>query len=88
MTMPKSEHREKPLPLILLAILMIGGGIGYLVCSNQPQADKKILKFSGRIEGYETDIGVKRSGRIELINVREGAAVKKGQKLIKLDDSQ
>jgi HlyD family secretion protein len=42
---------------------------------------------SGRIEGYETEIGVKRSGRIEEVTVREGAFVKKGQKLIRLDDS-
>ncbi|WP_242053671.1 biotin/lipoyl-binding protein [Nostoc sp. FACHB-888] len=53
----------------------------------QPQPRADILKVSGRIEGYETEIGVKLSGRIESIAVREGAAVKKGEKLIKLDNS-
>jgi HlyD family secretion protein len=53
----------------------------------QPQKAENLLKLSGRIDGYETDIGVKRSGRIVSIAVREGAVVKNGQELIKLDDS-
>ncbi|MFO5493872.1 MAG: HlyD family secretion protein [Cuspidothrix sp.] len=82
----KQQKGKKPVPL-LLGLLVVGGGIVYAVWQNQPQGAADILKLSGRIEGYETEIGVKRSGRIESIVVREGAEVKKGQELIKLDDS-
>lgn len=82
----KQQKGKKSVPL-LLGLLVVGGGIVYAVWRNQPQEAADILKLSGRIEGYETEIGVKRSGRIESIVVREGAEVKKGQALIKLDDS-
>ena len=85
--LPRKEQRRKiPIPLLLMAVLA-ACGIGYTIWRLQPQGAGTVLFVSGRIEGYETDIGVKRSGRIESIVVREGAAVKKGQKLIKLDNS-
>ncbi|MCP6761051.1 MAG: efflux RND transporter periplasmic adaptor subunit [Fischerella sp. CENA71] len=83
----KEKQRKKPIPLII-GLLLLVSGIGYGVWRwLQPPITEDILKFSGRIEGYETEIGVKRSGRIETISVREGVAVKKGQQLIQLDDS-
>lgn len=83
----KEKHRKKPIPLII-GLLLLVSGIGYGVWRwLQPPITEDILKFSGRIEGYETEIGVKQSGRIETISVREGVAVKKGQQLIQLDDS-
>ncbi|SRR5579883_635245 len=85
--LPKQQSPKKPIPLLIMAVLIACGGIGYAMWRLQPQPAVNVLKLSGRIEGYETEIGVKRSGRIESITVREGAAVKKGQKLIKLDDS-
>ena len=80
------QHRKKPIPLLIGGLLIVGG-IGYAVWHSQPQGTVNLLQVSGRIEGYETEIGIKRSGRIESILVREGAAVKKGQELIKLDDT-
>ncbi|MCC5637412.1 HlyD family efflux transporter periplasmic adaptor subunit [Nostoc sp. CHAB 5844] len=82
----KQQRRKKPIPLLIGALLVIGG-IGYAVWLNRPQGTADVLKVSGRIEGYETEIGVKRSGRIESIAMREGTVVKKGQELIKMDDS-
>jgi HlyD family secretion protein len=84
---PKQQRRKKPIPMLLVAVVAVAGGFGYAVWRLQPQPVADVLKVSGRIEGYETEIGVKRSGRIESIAVREGAAVKKGQELIRLDDS-
>jgi HlyD family secretion protein len=83
----KLERRKKPIPLILAVLLLVGGISAYLIWLNQPRNDANVLKVNGRMDGYETDISVKRSGRIEMITVREGVAVKKGQQLIKLDDS-
>ncbi|MCC5644419.1 efflux RND transporter periplasmic adaptor subunit [Nostoc sp. CHAB 5824] len=82
----KQQRRKKPIPL-LIGVLLVVGGIGYAVWRSQPQVSANVLQVSGRIEGYETEIGIKRSGRIESIAVREGVAVKKGQKLIKLDNT-
>lgn len=80
------EKKKKPIPLIIGVILIISS-IFYAVWQNHSTVPVNILKVSGRIEGYETEIGVKRAGRIEAINVREGVAVKKGQELIRLDDT-
>lgn len=82
----KPQRSKKPIPLLIGGVLVVVG-IGYAVWRSQPQASVNILQVSGRIEGYETEIGIKRSGRIESIVVREGAAVKKGQELIKLDNT-
>ncbi|MDZ8183891.1 MAG: efflux RND transporter periplasmic adaptor subunit [Nostoc sp. ChiSLP02] len=82
-SLTKQRH-GKPIPLLIAGLLLVGG-IGYAWWRSQPQESLNVVQVSGRIEGYETEIGVKRSGRIESIAVREGAAVKKGQKLIELD---
>jgi HlyD family secretion protein len=44
------------------------------------------LKLSGRIEGYETDIGAKTGGRVDFVAVREGDEVKKGQLVVRIND--
>lgn len=82
----KQQRRLPPIPLLLVAVLACAG-IGYVIWRLQPQPRADVIPVNGRIEGYETEIGVKQSGRIEWIGVREGAAVKKGQKLIELDGS-
>ncbi|NWF60992.1 MAG: HlyD family efflux transporter periplasmic adaptor subunit [Fischerella sp.] len=83
----KQKGRKKPIPL-LVGVLLLASAIGYTAWRLQPQTPENLLRFSGRIEGYETGIGVKRVGRIESIAVWEGSAVKKGQQLIQLDDSE
>ncbi|MEA5549946.1 HlyD family efflux transporter periplasmic adaptor subunit [Anabaena cylindrica UHCC 0172] len=83
--LPSKKPRKKPIFLLLGLVVLAGGA--YAIWHNRPQIAANLLKVSGRIEGYETEIGVKRSGRIISIDVREGASVKKGQELIRLDDS-
>lgn len=46
------------------------------------------LKLSGRIEGYETDLGARIGGRVAEVTVREGERVKAGQLLVRLDDDE
>ncbi|MBD3880638.1 efflux RND transporter periplasmic adaptor subunit [Phormidium tenue FACHB-886] len=72
--------------LLPLGIVAIGGGVAAWYFLSRPQTGD--LEFSGRIEGYETDVGTKASGRIEEVTVREGAEVKQGQLLAKLDDEE
>jgi HlyD family secretion protein len=46
------------------------------------------LELSGRIEGYETDVGAKIPGRVNFVAVREGDRVQKGEVIAKLDDAE
>ena len=85
---PSKQQKGKKLIPLFLGLLVIGSGFSYKKWFNIPNKSVNILKISGRIEGYKTEIGIKRSGRIESITVREGAYAKKGQVLIKLDDSK
>ncbi|MBW4563546.1 MAG: efflux RND transporter periplasmic adaptor subunit [Mojavia pulchra JT2-VF2] len=73
--------------LIPLGLLLTGIGIStsYFISS---RSDANTLRVSGRIEGYETDIGAKVAGRIESVAVREGDQVGKGQVIVKLDDAE
>ncbi|MBX9258502.1 efflux RND transporter periplasmic adaptor subunit [Desmonostoc muscorum CCALA 125] len=81
----KVRPRLLSLPSLLVVVLALAAGIGYTIWRSQGQPRTDVIHVNGRMEGYETEIGVKRGGRIEWIGVREGTAVKKGQRLIKLD---
>lgn len=72
--------------LIPLGLLIAGvaGSVWYFSQTPQNQA----LELSGRIEGYETDIGAKTAGRITFIAVREGDKVYKGQVLVRQQDDE
>lgn len=72
------------LPLLLIGI--VGVGVGTRIWRSQPEAD--FLELSGRIEGYETDIGAKVGGKVESIAVREGDRVTQGQVLVQLEDAE
>ena len=72
------------LPLLLIGI--IGVGVAIRIWRSQPQED--FLELSGRIEGYETDIGAKVGGKVESIAVREGDRVTQGQVLAQLESTE
>lgn len=79
---PKRSLRRF-LPVLLV---LVGAGAAAWYFLSRPQSNE--LEFSGRFEGYETDVGAKVAGRIIEVTVREGAEVKQGQLLIKLDDDE
>jgi HlyD family secretion protein len=79
---PKSNLR----PLLVVGLLAIGIAGGWWYYSTRPKAGP--LQLSGRIEGYETDIGAKVTGRIDFVAVREGDPVKKGQVIVRMDDAE
>jgi HlyD family secretion protein len=53
-----------------------------------PAAPQTQLPLSGRFEGYQSDLGAKVGGRVVWVAVREGALVRAGQALVRLDDAQ
>jgi HlyD family secretion protein len=79
-----SSHRWLWL-FIGVAIAVIAVGVGYWLL--RPK-NNNTIQFSGRIEGYETDVSTKGAGRVEVVTVREGATVTKGQLLVRLDDDE
>jgi HlyD family secretion protein len=83
---PKSRHRVSPKLLIPIGLLVAGiaGTSWYLLSPPQVQP----LQVSGRIEGYETNIGAKFAGRIDYIAVREGDEVRQGQVIVRMDDDE
>lgn len=84
---PLPKAKRKPKPLLALPIVLALGGIGYGIWQFLPRSANPNLRLSGRIEVYETNLGVKRSGRVESVAVREGAAVQQGQVLVTMDDT-
>jgi len=67
--------------LVILALLAYAGWNFFLTLA---EAGK--LKVSGRVEGYETNVGAKIPGRVDFIAVREGDLVKVGQLIVRLND--
>jgi HlyD family secretion protein len=80
---PKKKGPPKPLLILLAAALIFGGYKGWVYF--QPK-NMDQLRVSGRIEGYETNVGAKIAGRVDFIKVREGAVVHKGELIVKLSD--
>ncbi|MGA7932755.1 MAG: efflux RND transporter periplasmic adaptor subunit [Kovacikia sp.] len=84
-----AKHRRKLNPRFLVAggvLAFVGAGVTIWYFLSRPI--EQGLRVSGRIEGYETDVGAKTGGRINSIAVREGDRVKAGQVLVRIDDSE
>lgn len=90
LTTSHKNYRKLPKKLRILFPLMlvglIGVGVATLVWRSPPEED--FLELSGRIEGYETDVGAKVGGRVEFITVREGDRVTQGQILARLESTE
>lgn len=83
----KKKGKPSPRLLIPIALLLIGAGVTTWFFLS-PHSETNALRLSGRIEGYETDVGAKVAGRIESVAVREGDVVRKNQVIVKLDDAE
>lgn len=80
------KRKAKLRLLIPLGLVAIGGGIAAWFWFHRPESPH--LELSGRIEGYESDVGAKVAGRVEEVTVREGAEVSQGELLVRLDDAE
>jgi HlyD family secretion protein len=72
--------------LVPLLVVMAAIGVGVRYWLTRP--DDSVIALSGRIEGYDTDLGAKVGGRIAAVTVREGDAVQAGQVIARLDDAE
>lgn len=81
------SKRKFPFFLIPLGLLLAGVGVTtWHFLSLPPPASA--LRVSGRIEGYDTDIGAKVAGRVNFVAVREGDEVRKGKLIVRQDDAE
>ena len=84
-----TAHPEPKRMLIAVAILVIVSviGLAYLFFSwTNTGSQASRLQVSGRIEGYETNIGPKIGGRVDQISHREGELVKRNELLVQISD--
>lgn len=87
---PPSSQRRRLLFVLAGAILLATLVLVAVVVSRAvwPAAIPATLAMSGRLEGYQSDLGAKVGGRVMWVAVREGAVVHTGQVLVRLDDAQ
>ncbi len=90
---PGAPSEERPPRSRVLRILVIAGVVmGLLliwkVFFANPRLPASIVAVSGRIEGDDSAVAPKTSGKIIEITVREGDSVKAGDVLARLDDAQ
>jgi HlyD family secretion protein len=88
---PQPERSGPPKALIaagVLAVLMVAGYFAWRAFFASPEVPENIVALSGRIEGDDSAVSPKASGRILEINFREGDSVKAGDVIAVLDDPQ
>src|SRR6478672_3947097 len=86
--MPK---KRVPKVIGILAVILIIGAAVFLTwwfLIRKPPVPKNIITLSGRIEGDDSVVASKTSGRTREIRVREGDVVKAGDVIAILDDEQ
>lgn len=85
---PQKKGIKKKLRILIpIGLLAIAAGFGVYQWLSGSENDD-IIELSGRIEGYETDLGAKVGGRVESVAVREGDTVQQGQVIARLDDAE
>lgn len=83
---PQQNLKAKLKFIIPLLLLLIAAGFGMRY--GLTRSEDAAIELSGRIEGYETDLGAKVGGRVAEITVREGDRVTSGQIIARLDDAE
>jgi membrane fusion protein YbhG len=82
-----SANRRRRVIVALLLLGLAGFGVWRLVLARSA-APPGVIQVSGRIEGDDSAVAAKTSGRIREITVREGDEVEAGQIIALLDDEQ
>src|SRR6516162_3427140 len=73
---------------VILALVLALGFLAWWFFIRQPRVPNNVITLSGRIEGDDSTVAAKTSGRIREIRKREGDTVKAGDVIAELDDEQ
>jgi HlyD family secretion protein len=88
-TAAKSKaQRSGVVRIFIIVAVVIAALLVWKVFFSTPSLPGSIVALSGRIEGDDSAVAPKTSGKILEITVREGDTVKSGQVLARLDDAQ
>src|SRR5580704_10525857 len=87
---PQSEKKRggPPKPLIILVVLAALGFGAWKLFFSKAELPGNVIALSGRIEGDDSAVSPKTTGRILEIHYREGDTVKAGDIIAVLDDEQ
>jgi HlyD family secretion protein len=85
---PRSLARRIIVPLVIVLILAAAGFGIWRVFFYVPPLPANVVPLSGRIEGDDSAVSPKTSGRILEVRVREGDSVTSGEIIAVLDDEQ
>jgi len=85
---PPAKRGGPPRPLIVLVLLAAVGFGAWKLFFDKQEVPANIVALSGRIEGDDSAVSPKTTGRILEIHYREGDTVKAGDIIAVLDDQQ
>ena len=86
---PARRPRRRLILAAAIVLLLIGAGVtAWWFLLAPPALPPGVIAVSGRVEGDDSAIASKTSGRIREITVREGDVVKAGDVIAVLDDEQ
>ncbi len=80
--------RSRVVRILLIAAVVVAGLVIWKVFFATPSLPDSIVALSGRIEGDDSAVAPKTSGKILEVTVREGDTVTAGQLIARLDDAQ
>ena len=83
-----AKPKKKPNPLVLVIILAVVGVVIWRAFFAGPSVPPGIVALSGRIEGDDSAVAPKTTGRVLEVRVREGDQVNAGDVIAVLDDQQ
>src|SRR5213080_4049363 len=86
--MPQKKLSSAIRIFLILATIAIAIFLLWWFFIRQPPIPHNIIQLSGRIEGDDSTVAAKNSGRIREIRVREGDSVKAGNVIAVLDEEQ
>src|SRR5579872_1556361 len=87
---PEKKPRRRILPVLIVLLLVVLGG-GFLFWRQLAAKNRlpdNVIVLSGRIEGDDSAVSPKTTGRIIEIRYREGDVLKAGDIIATLDDEQ
>jgi HlyD family secretion protein len=87
---PVAKPRSrKPIRIVVILLVLAGAAFGiWKIFFSKPALPGNVIALSGRIEGDDSAIAPKVTGRILEIRFREGDSVKAGETIALLDDPQ
>lgn len=88
---PEQKRRMPPRPVLAVGVLLLLATAGYFAWRTffaPPEVPPGVIVVSGRIEGDESSVAAKISGRILEIRAREGDRLNAGDVIAQLDDEQ